>query len=850
MSKTLYVKIDFVKLHQKAPSDYSSKPGLFIEGQKIINKYSLEVGFGDPGEDRLNDTFDFSEFSIGGVTFTRPDDPYGSGTYQTESGPGTTTNSIYKLWWSVSVSDDYVIPSEYENVNLGHGWSGDGIGRKALLEGMFWNGSTITYADISVSAGDIRDFLKGDISKAYDQVGKWAADKIGLSDAYEAAKRVEMVRDALIKVQEDGFATIDTIMTWNMNSEEINALLENFMSGSQAEFDEAARNLLGGGVPREVVEIISGTSISQRYSVNQDGTYKESAIEIWSAGPGSYLGYYGSGFMTGQSNLPFDIVLDGAGNSTIMTRNPETFANVRDIIAGGGGDDQIISGSGGDIVNGGTGNDNIDGSDGDDIMYGGEGDDSLRGNSGDDTIYGGGGDDLIFTEIGADIVYGGTGNDFFIIQESSMRVYEYANEGVDTVESTVSFDASDQDIEKIVLLGTENLSVVGNSLNNRLTGNGGDNIISGMGGADVMYGGAGDDFFVVTEVGDIVKEFANQGLDKVYAHLSYALTLNVEDMVMNSGGGGWSATGNTLNNTITATRGNNIIDGKQGLDTLIGLSGNDIYIVDNAGDKVIELNGEGNDTIKTSTSYALNEGISIENIRTASESANININLSGNEISNKITGNAGKNILNGGEGGDFLSGKAGDDTYIISEMGDKVFETTGQGSDTVQAMRSYTLAAGQSIETLRTTAEAGTAAINLTGNELANKLVGNAGANILTGGGTADSLYGRGGADTFLFKALADSASAASGRDTIQDFVRSQGDRIDLHLIDAVAGGVVNQAFKFIGAAGFHDKAGELRSVSSGSNTLVSGDVDGNGVADFSILLKGALTLQAGDFIL
>ncbi|KQP37822.1 hypothetical protein ASF34_17285 [Methylobacterium sp. Leaf106] len=120
----------------------------------------------------------------------------------------------------------------------------------------------------------------------------------------------------------------------------------------------------------------------------------------------------------------------------------------------------------------------------------------------------------------------------------------------------------------------------------------------------------------------------------------------------------------------------------------------------------------------------------------------------------------------------------------------------------------------------------------------------------MIGGTGADQLTGGGGADKFLYNSVADSTVATSGSDLVRDFVRAQGDRIDLHFIDAVAGGSVNQAFKFIGSADFHDRAGELRAVVSGSNTLVSGDVNGDGAADFSIVLKGALTLQAGDFIL
>ena len=62
---------------------------------------------------------------------------------------------------------------------------------------------------------------------------------------------------------------------------------------------------------------------------------------------------------------------------------------------------------------------------------------------------------------------------------------------------------------------------------------------------------------------------------------------------------------------------------------------------------------------------------------------------------------------------------------------------------------SYRLAAEVSAETLQTTDAAGTAAINLSGNEFANIVIGNAGNNILSGGGGADTLRGLGGNDSY-----------------------------------------------------------------------------------------------------
>jgi hypothetical protein len=75
-------------------------------------------------------------------------------------------------------------------------------------------------------------------------------------------------------------------------------------------------------------------------------------------------------------------------------------------------------------------------------------------------------------------------------------------------------------------------------------------------------------------------------------------------------------------------------------------------------------------------------------------------------------------------------------------------------------------------------------------------------------------------------------------------------DRIDLAQIDADTGAADDQAFSFIGDGAFTHTAGELQAKAAGANTLISGDVDGNGTADFQILLSGSVAVQATDFLL
>lgn len=138
----------------------------------------------------------------------------------------------------------------------------------------------------------------------------------------------------------------------------------------------------------------------------------------------------------------------------------------------------------------------------------------------------------------------------------------------------------------------------------------------------------------------------------------------------------------------------------------------------------------------------------------------------------------------------------------------------------------------------------------ITGGVAGDRLEGFAGNDILYGKGGADRLYGGAGADRFTFKSTKESTVASSGRDTIFDFSASQKDKIDLRTIDANTKVASNQAFTFIGSKAFSKKAGELSYQKVSSGSIVKGDVNGDGAADFSIFLKGVYKVDKGYFLL
>jgi serralysin len=137
-----------------------------------------------------------------------------------------------------------------------------------------------------------------------------------------------------------------------------------------------------------------------------------------------------------------------------------------------------------------------------------------------------------------------------------------------------------------------------------------------------------------------------------------------------------------------------------------------------------------------------------------------------------------------------------------------------------------------------------------TGTRFSDRIKGGAGSDKLTGGAGADDLWGGEGTDTFIFKSVGESTVKSSGRDTIFDFSVQQKDKIHLSSIDAnsLKGG--NQAFEFIGTRAFSGKAGELQYRKASSDTYVSGDVNGDKIADFAIHFDDAVDFTQSYFVL
>ena len=488
-----------------------------------------------------------------------------------------------------------------------------------------------------------------------------------------------------------------------------------------AELYDASGNLIGSSNPTDLLSATITTNVAAgTYYLAIDGVGKGDPLGTGYTDYGSLGQYFINGtILPNNPNLGTaenftttaqQDIIDAKGGYDIIT---STFANLQqnDTLNGGTEIDTLIitGGTSGNAITINLNNANqfnISGT----TIIGFERFD-LSGFNGKINFLGTSGDDWINAGAGNDDLTGGDGND-----------YLNGGTGADTMNG-----------------GAGNDSLNGGTGADTMNGGDGNDYLNGGTDADTMIGGAGNDSYYVDIAGDTITENADQGTDEVFSTITYTLGNNVENLTL-EGTTAINGTGNTLNNTLTGNSGNNVLNGKEGTDTMIGGAGNDSYYVDIAGDTIIEIAGEGTDSVFSTLSYTL--GNNLENLTLEGTTA---INGTGNTLNNTLTGNSGNNVLNGKEGADTMIGRAGNDAYSVDNAGDTIIEIADQGTDIVYSSINYTLS--NHVENL--TLE-GTFAINGTGNTLNNRIRGNAVANTLNGDAGNDFLDGKIGADTMI----------------------------------------------------------------------------------------------------
>jgi trimeric autotransporter adhesin len=192
----------------------------------------------------------------------------------------------------------------------------------------------------------------------------------------------------------------------------------------------------------------------------------------------------------------------------------------------------------------------------------------------------------------------------------------------------------------------------------------GNDLLDGGTGADRLLGGVGNDTYVIDDLGDVVTEFAGEGVDIVQSSVDHTLGTNFENLIL-TGTANLNGNGNAANNIINGNAGANAIDGRGGNDTLAGFGGDDVYVVDSAGDIIIETVGGGIDIVFAETSYVLSGAAEVEVFSARSQADTLAINLTGNNFDQLIRGNAGANAIDGRGGNDTLFGFGGNDTFTF-----------------------------------------------------------------------------------------------------------------------------------------------------------------------------------------
>ena len=181
----------------------------------------------------------------------------------------------------------------------------------------------------------------------------------------------------------------------------------------------------------------------------------------------------------------------------------------------------------------------------------------------------------------------------------------------------------------------------GMSGNDHLDGRNDDDTLWGGWGDDTLYGGPGEDTLI-----------GGQGNDTLRGD-GYSDTL--------MGGFGYDAY----------------------VDTMMGGAGNDTYHVDSPGDVVIESGGQGNDSVRTTGSWTLTDGVDVETLEVADEYSTLASDLFGNSSGNVVRGSSGNNIINGRGGNDELTGLGGQDSFW--------FNTTLDAATNVDVITDFSL---------------------------------------------------------------------------------------------------------------------------------------------------------------
>jgi len=500
----------------------------------------------------------------------------------------------------------------------------------------------------------------------------------------------------------------------------------------------------------------------------------------------------------------------------------------------------------------------------------------LNGSAYSDDLRGGGGLDSLNGGAGADTMTGAGGNDIYFVDNAGDVVVELAGEGTDEIRTFLA-------VQSLAGTEVENLRAM-SGIDHEFHGNGSNNVVTGGAGRDVVYlqqggndrvsGLAGNDTFfygATFTAADTV--LGGDGIDGLILQGAYTLILGtggtsnitgIETISLAPGhftdwgdtaGNFYDYSFTTLNGNVAAgatlkfngfylragedftfngaaeTDGRFIVLGGQGVDNLTGGSGNDIFAFGadgRFGSTDVVSGGAGYDSIYLRGDYSLD--FTAASFGTMSSIESITL------------GSVAEIEYTSGGDGEFDYDIVWDDAMLAN---DALITVNGSGLNSAETMD------------FDGSDEAG-GSFRIFAGAAADTISGGGGGDLLYGGLGADTLSGNGGADTYRYHNAAESTAGADRYDRILNFTHDV-DKIDLSVIDAKTPYAGNDSFVFIGAATFSAagplSAGQLRAFQSDPSTNlweVHGDTDGNGVADFVLVVTvdPLQSLTASDFFL
>jgi Ca2+-binding RTX toxin-like protein len=514
---------------------------------------------------------------------------------------------------------------------------------------------------------------------------------------------------------------------------------------------------------------------------------------------------------------------DSANNDiNNITLRDDTFTggNLADTIRGFGGNDFLDGGAGADFIDGGNGNDYI---------LSGLGNDTISGGLGNDHIEGGAGNDVIRMDSGADYIDGGA--DFNTLWFTNATTMNF-NSGTFTGDAVGDSWFNIQAIRGSAFGDTIFANQASTNIA-RFYGDGGQDWLGGGAGGDTLRGGADFDRMWGFGGNDTLQGGLNDDLVYGGAGIDTADFSDHRGLDIRAKLNGWTidlVKGVATTLTRTATQASTETDILNSIESAIGSAGNDtIYVANGAGGGTFDGNA-GTDTLWVGATHGEKNSITGVTAQVAND-----------------------DVINMDRGIDsFTSGIGFRKLTYTTQFSSIEVVHANIGNDTVYGTLS---AQGDTIY-----GDAGNDRLfGLFGRDT---LVGGVGSDAITGGlerdvmtGGAGALTGDGARDTFIFNFTTETGATTATCDVITDFTQgtaATADRIYLAGIDAntLAAAVGNQAFTWINTSAFTGVAGQLHYAQSGGNTYVSGDTNGDKIADFMIGLTGLHTLAATDFIL